>query len=122
MINKVCFNPETGEWNDSFSGDFLWNNTNIGETLSDVLTPFTWSIIGPSFEQMNILPEYPIVGNIAGRAYNNGSVLMAGMSALGRKLDDLNREMGGIREEYLENLPRMIIPYQNQLSSHCCFG
>ena len=56
MLNKNGFNPESGEWNDSLTGEFLWNNTNIGETLSDVLTPFTWSMIGTSFEQMNVMP------------------------------------------------------------------
>ena len=110
MFNTDGFDPETGEWNDSLVGDFLWSNTNIGETLSDILTPFTWSMISASFEQMNVMPQYPIVGNIGGRAYNNVSILAAAMRALGRKIEDLNKEMGGIREEYMVNLPRMIPP------------
>jgi len=64
MFNKTGFNPETGDWNDSLSEDFVWSNTNIGDTASDVLTPFPWSIISASFDQMNILPQYPVVGNI----------------------------------------------------------
>jgi phosphohistidine swiveling domain-containing protein len=108
MINTNGFNPATGEWNDSLTGNFLWSNTNIGETLSDVLTPFTWSLISASFEQMNVLPQYPLVGNIGGRAYNNVSVLVAAMRALGRNIDDLNTEMGGLREDYKENLPKII--------------
>jgi pyruvate,water dikinase len=110
MQSKNGFDPETGEWNDSLTGEFLWNNTNIGETISDTLTSLTWSMISASFEQMNIMPEYPVIGNLAGRAYNNTSVLVSGMQALGRDLEDLFLEMGGIREEYLDNLDRMQIP------------
>jgi phosphohistidine swiveling domain-containing protein len=100
------FNPETGEWNDSLTGNYIWSNTNIGETLCDVLTPFTWSLVSAAFEQM--LPEHPIVGNIGGRAYTNVSVLVTAMRALGRNLDDLNKEMGGLRDEYKEHLPKII--------------
>lgn len=32
-------NMDTFEWNDSLSGDFLWTNTNVGESISDVVTP-----------------------------------------------------------------------------------
>jgi len=32
MIYTKGFNPQTGEWNDSLTGDFLWGNTNIGWT------------------------------------------------------------------------------------------
>ena len=108
MVNTKGFNPRTGEWNDSLTGDFLWSNTNIGETLSDVQTPFTWSLISASFEQMNVMPECPLVGNIGGRAYNNVSVLVTAMRALGRKVDDLNKEMGGVRDEYKDNLSKII--------------
>jgi rifampicin phosphotransferase len=103
------FNPETGEWNDSLTGNYIWSNTNIGETLCDVQTPFTWSLIRVAFEQMNMLPEHPIVGNIGGRAYNNVSVLVTAMRVLGRNLDDLNKEMGGLRDEYKDNLPKIIL-------------
>ena len=51
MSNIHGFDPATGAWNDSLIGDYLWSNTNIGETLSDVLTPFSWSIIQSSFER-----------------------------------------------------------------------
>ncbi len=110
MINTNGFNRQTGEWNDSLTGEFLWSNTNIGETLADVQTPFTWSMISASFEQMNVMPEYPVVGNIGGRAYNNVSVLVTGMRALGRKIEEINKEMGGVRDEYTDSLPKIIIP------------
>ncbi|MGD8753129.1 MAG: PEP-utilizing enzyme, partial [Anaerolineales bacterium] len=104
------FNPETGEWNDSLTGDFLWGNTNIGETLSDVMTPFSWSMVSACFEQMNVMPGYPIVGNIGGRAYNNFSVMMTAFGALGTKIEDLNKEMGGLRDEYKERMSDIVIP------------
>jgi len=110
MVNVQGFNPQTGEWNDSLTGKYMWGNTNIGETLSDVMTPFNWSIIRISFEQMNILPGYPIVGNIGGRAYNNVSVMLSGMKALGRNLDEIMKEMGGVGSEYAESLPLLMIP------------
>jgi len=110
MVNTQGFNPENGEWNDSLTGDYFWSSTNIGETLSDVLTPFSWSIIGESFELMNVLPGHPVVGNIGGRAYYNTSVMLTAMQAMGRKVDDLNTEMGGVREEYAGNLPELMLP------------
>ncbi|MGD2158245.1 MAG: PEP-utilizing enzyme [Anaerolineales bacterium] len=110
MIYTKGFNPETGEWNDSLTGDFLWGNTNIGETLSDVMTPFSWSMVSACFEQMNVMPGYPIVGNIGGRAYNNFSVMMTAFGALGTKIEDLNKEMGGLRDEYKERMSDIVIP------------
>ncbi len=110
MDNGKGFNPETGEWNDSLTGNYLWANTNIGETLSGVLTPFTWSLIQESFELMNVLPGHPTVGNIGGRAYNNVSVMATALRALGRSLEDLNKEMGGVREDYQDGLPAIMIP------------
>lgn len=110
MANMKGFNPYTGEWNDSLIGEFLWSSTNIGETLSDVLTPFTWSLISANFEQMNVMPEYPLVGNIGGRGYNNNSVLATVLRAMGRNIDDLLKEMGGLSDEYKDNLPKIILP------------
>jgi len=110
MFQTRGLNLETGEWNDSFLGNYLWGNTNIGETMSDILTPFTWSMVGATFEQMNILPGHPVTGNIGGRAYFNISVMATAMRTLGRKMDDLNKEMGGVRDEFKGNLPKIIIP------------
>lgn len=98
MVNLEGFNPETGEWNDSLTGDFIWGNTNIGEALSSVMTPFTWSIVGSAYSNMNVLPGRYTVGNICGRAYQNGSVMISAFKALGRNTDDLLKEMGGLEE------------------------
>jgi pyruvate,water dikinase len=104
------FNPQTGEWNDSLTGNYLWANTNIGETMSDVMTPFTWSLVSESFERMNVLPGHSTVGNIAGRAYYNVSVMGTALRALGRSLENLNKEMGGVRADDQDDLPALMIP------------
>ncbi len=109
MLNTKGFKPETGEWNDSLTGDFIWGNTNIGEALSFVMTPFTWSFVGEAYDQMNVLPGYHVTGNIGGRAYQNGSVMISALGVLGRDTDDLFREMGGI-DEPIEGLTIPVIP------------
>jgi rifampicin phosphotransferase len=58
----------------------IWSNLNAGEIMPDVVTPMTWSFIGPLIEGvfqslldplgMNVRGN-PIVGLVAGRAYFN---------------------------------------------------
>lgn len=74
MINLQGFNPQTGEWNDSLTGEYLWSSVNTREATPDVMTPYTWSAMRYGFAQMTMLPGYLPVGNICGRIYNNGSV------------------------------------------------
>ncbi len=97
-INTQGFNPATGEWNDSLTGDFIWGNTNIGEALPNVMTPFTWSVIGAAYDQMNILPQYHSAGNIGGRAYQNASAMWAALQAIGKDPLELVSELGGKTE------------------------
>jgi pyruvate,water dikinase len=97
MVNTDGFNPTTGEWNDSLTGDFIWSNTNIGEAFSDVMTPFTWSLVGALYDELNVLPGYSTAGNIGGRAYQNGSVMYATLLAMGRRPADMT-EIGGRME------------------------
>lgn len=33
ITTMQSFNPMTGEWNDSYLGDFLWSSTNVGEAM-----------------------------------------------------------------------------------------
>jgi hypothetical protein len=93
-VNTKGFDPTSGEWNDSLTGDFIWSNTNIGEAFADVMTPFTWSLVGALYEELNILPGYSTAGNIGGRAYQNGSVMYATLRAMGRRPADMT-EIGG---------------------------
>ena len=40
-VNTNCYNAQTGEWNDSLAGEFLWSNVNVSEAVPDVMTPST---------------------------------------------------------------------------------
>jgi pyruvate,water dikinase len=76
--------PDTGYWNDSLRGDFLWTNVNAAEARPDVMTPLTWTL-GEMLRQENQpLPgNYPFVGNIGGRVYLNLSLTLAMFRAIG---------------------------------------
>ena len=39
------YDPRTGEWNTSLTGEYLWTNANLGEAVPDVMTPCTWSLV-----------------------------------------------------------------------------
>jgi hypothetical protein len=54
------------ENNDSLRGDFVWSNVNVGEAVSDVMTPLNWSVIRDSFKEISVLPGYNMLGNIGG--------------------------------------------------------
>jgi len=98
MIKADGYNPETGEWNDSLTGDYLWSSVNTREATPDVTTPYTWSALRFGFAQMTMLPRYSPVGNICGRVYNNASVGATAFQALGRRnsFDASSRELYGI--------------------------
>jgi pyruvate,water dikinase len=87
------YEPQTGEWNDSLLGDFLWSNVNTNEALPDVMTPASWSLWRIYFIDTNPvrLPDrYPFCGNIAGRAYMNLSLVISFYRSVGM---DLRRGM-----------------------------
>ncbi|WP_073150997.1 PEP/pyruvate-binding domain-containing protein [Seinonella peptonophila] len=88
-------NPDTYEWNYSFMGDYLWSNVNVGEAISDVVTPFTWSILEDSDEEQSVVPGFFLWGNICGRMYSNISQLLVVGSMFGNK-----RAEGKISEIY----------------------
>jgi pyruvate,water dikinase len=104
------FNPITGEFNDSLTGDYVWSSVNVGEAVSVVMTPFTWSIMHMGFSELNVLPGHASVGNIGGRLYQNVTVMLSILQALGRDLQDMAKEMGGVRDEYLETMDQYMIP------------
>jgi pyruvate,water dikinase len=110
ITTLLGFDPVSGEFNDSLTGDYVWSCVNIGEAVSVVMTPFTWSAISRAYSEMNLVAGYDVVGNIGGRAYQNVSVMVASFRALGRNLEDLNREMGGVRDEYLETMDQYLVP------------
>ena len=81
------YNPVTGEWNDSLTGEFLWSNINLSEAVPDVMTPSTWSLWWIFHYETNpiVFPgNVPFCGNIAGRPYFNLSLLFSVYQAVGR--------------------------------------
>ena len=84
---KFGYNPVTGEWNDSLTGEFLWSNVNLSEAVPDVMTPSTWSLWWIFHYETNpiMFPgNYPFCGNLAGRPYFNLSLLFSVYQAVGR--------------------------------------
>ncbi|MHC4505275.1 MAG: PEP/pyruvate-binding domain-containing protein, partial [Planctomycetota bacterium] len=80
-----------GRGNDSLEDRQVWSNMNTGEVLPDVMTPFSWSVIGPFldnafrgiFERIGLGPgERPVSGLIAGRAYFNLTTSVSTMTSL----------------------------------------
>ncbi len=108
-VTREAHNVTTGEWNDSLTGDFLWSNVNIGEAISDVMTPFTWSVFQyGALRDFIEFQGYRSFGNIAGRIYFNISVLASLLYLIGKR----DREALAMIEGTLHvNLPeRMEIP------------
>ena len=110
---KSGYNPITGEWNDSLTGDYLWSSVNTREATPDVTTPYTWSALRYGFAQMTMLPGHLPVGNICGRVYNNASVGATAFQALGRgnSFDASSRELYGIDPNDIGDWNVPLIPF-----------
>jgi phosphohistidine swiveling domain-containing protein len=99
MASLNGYNPETGEYNDSLTGDYLWSSANTREASPDVMTPYTWSAVRNGFKEMILLPGYLPVGNICGRVYNNSSATYSAMLVMGLGMKSFNassKELYGI--------------------------
>ncbi len=103
-------NPRTGEINHSLTGDYVWSSVNLGEALAVVMTPYTWSVMRIGFSQMDILPGYAYAGNICGRLYQNVTVGATLIKALGQDIKTISREMGGVRQEYIDTMDEYLKP------------
>jgi phosphohistidine swiveling domain-containing protein len=110
---KSGYNPLTGEWNDSLTGDYLWSSVNTREATPDVTTPYTWSALRFGFAQMTMLPGQLPVGNICGRVYNNASVGATAFRALGRSnsFDASSMELYGIDPNDISAWNVPLIPF-----------
>lgn len=118
------FDPRTGEWNDTLTGDFLWSRNNMGEARPDVMSPLTFSLADKVWSEVSFLPGYSYAGNICGRYYANISVAVSMLRAMGKSQEAAIEEMRGLlgfvpedldiplipltRSELLRALPRMI--------------
>jgi len=114
ITTMQAYDRQTGEWNDSRQGEYLWSNANFGEAIPGVMSPLTWSVMQIYGEETmgRILPgNDPFMGNIAGRFYVNLSLFASLMSVLGYSRERMNREI----EEFFGNLPEdveiPIIPF-----------
>jgi pyruvate,water dikinase len=76
-------NLDTYEINESFAGDALWVNTNVGEAIPDVVSPLTWSLVRALDIESGFVPGYYLwSGNICGRIYSNISQRLSAITAL----------------------------------------
>ncbi|ACV63809.1 pyruvate phosphate dikinase PEP/pyruvate- binding [Desulfofarcimen acetoxidans DSM 771] len=84
ITTLIGYNPATGEWNETATGDFLWSNVNFGEAVPNVMTPLSWTVQQRIFGSWNLLPGYQASGNIGGRIYLNISLFASVLRVLGR--------------------------------------
>ena len=113
MFKINGYNPETGEYNDSLVGDYLWSSANTREASPDVMTPYTWSAVKNGFKEMILLPGYLPVGNICGRVYNNSSATYTAMLVLGlglKSFDASSKELYGIDPDEADDWNVPVIP------------
>ena len=88
ITTLVGYDPATGFWNSSHTGDYLWFNH---EVFPDVLTPSTWSI-WQTFQQFNV-GDIPGLGNIGGRLYMNYSMVSGLMKAVGSSEEAIREQV-----------------------------
>ena len=95
-------------WNDSYRGDFLWTNTNVGEAIPDVMTPATWSMVQVFLSDAMAtasIPPYVGYGRIGGRIYLNVSV----MKTLSGVVGISERNFRSLTEEVFGRLPDGVV-------------
>lgn len=98
-------------WNDSYRGDFLWTNTNVGEAIPDVMTPASWSMIQVFLTDAMAtasIPPYVGYGRIGGHIYLNVSVMKTLSGVVGvneRQFRALTEEVFGLLPDDVEIPP-----------------
>lgn len=99
---------EADPWNDSYRGDFLWSNTNVGEAIPDVMTPASWSMIQVFLRDAMAtasIPPYVGYGRIAGHIYLNVSVMKTLSGIVGVN----ERSFRSLTEEVFGHLPEDVV-------------
>lgn len=100
------------EINDSLAGDDLWVNTNVGEAVPDVVTPYTWSLIRYLDEMTTFARGYYIwSGNICGRIYSNFGRRVSAYVALGVKEETAIKTSGTFFGALPEGIRFSAYPY-----------
>ncbi len=115
MASKNSFDPVTGVWNDSLTGDFLWSRNNYGEARPDVMTPLTWSVSKTFYEENTFLPGYSMAGNICGRFYANTSVMISMLLAMGKDMDSALTNLAGLLGKVPPGLDVPTIPLSRSM-------
>lgn len=95
MPSTTGYDLQSGIWNDSLLGEFLWSSVNVSEAVPDVMTPSTWSLWQIYHRDANPFRfpgTTPLCGNICGRPYLNLSLLASVFRAVGK---DFRKELQG---------------------------
>ncbi|MDO8578391.1 MAG: hypothetical protein Q7R50_04335, partial [Dehalococcoidales bacterium] len=103
--SKIRWDPVTGEINDSRNGDYLWSCVNVGEAVSVVMTPFTYSFGHNCFSQFDLIPGISFTGNIGGRVYANRSLERMIQRSFGKLADNLKistKELAGDADDPID--------------------
>ena len=110
ITTLVGYDPATGTWNDSLTGDYLWSRNNFGEGRPDVMAPFTFSVSDKVWREISLVPGYSMAGNICGRFYANVSVSVSVLTAVGKSLDAAKEQMAGMLGSVPEDLEIPLVP------------
>jgi len=95
VTTSIGYNPATGDWNDSLTGEYLWTNVNFGEAVPEVMTPLTWTVQQHIYESWKILPDYDSSGNICGHIYLNLSIYASVLKSLGKSKEGIIKYLEG---------------------------
>ena len=105
-------NLDTYELNDTLDGDYLWTNTNVGEAMTDVFTPLSWSVIRALDEEQMVVPGYYLFsGNICGRMYSNVNMALSIYPAFGKDYKPVLKKMNDIFGQMPEGMNIPIYPF-----------
>lgn len=104
------FDPITGEWNDTFKGDFVWSRNNMGEGRPDIMPPFTFSMSDKIWPEISIVPGYSYAGNICGRYYANISFAISMLRVMGKSQEAAIEQMRGMLGHIPEDIDIPLIP------------
>lgn len=108
---RTC-NLDTYEMNESLDGDFLWTNTNVGEAMSGVFSPLSWSVIRDIDEEQGSVPGSLLFsGNICGRLYSNISMMLSIYPAFGKDPGPTLRKLGDIFGQFPEGIDIPVYPF-----------
>jgi phosphohistidine swiveling domain-containing protein len=110
ITTLVGYDPATGVWNDSLTGDYLWSRNNFGEGRPDVMAPFTFSVSDKVWREISLVPGYSMAGNICGRFYANVSVSVSVLMATGKSLEAAKEQMAGMLGSVPEDLEIPLVP------------